>query len=273
MNKGYVDYLVAEHKSKRTIDTYVNYIEKALAFIDKPDSEITRIDLMNWQNSISHLSANSINLQISAIKSYFSFLFDMEIIDSDPSVKLKKVKNNPKVKPFIGVEDINKMLSVAKSDRNKAIIAMLASTGLRISELKSITLKEYMSNPCQIVITGKGNKQRVVYIPESTQKQINIYLKNRNVESDCLFCSRIGGEIDTNKIDDALKRVAKNAKLPYWKDMSAHCLRSAFCSNMLAQNVPVNIVRDMMGHASIATTNIYAKSAQNEIREYMMRGY
>lgn len=51
------------------------------------------------------------------------------------------------------------------------------------------------------------------------------------------------------------------------------CLRSAFCSNMLAQNVPVNIVRDMMGHASIATTNIYAKSAQNEIREYMMRGY
>ena len=55
--------------------------------------------------------------------------------------------------------------------------------------------------------------------------------------------------------------------------MSAHCLRSAFCSNMLAQNVPVNIVRDMMGHASIATTNIYAKSAQNEIREYMMRGY
>ena len=209
----------------------------------------------------------------------------MEIIDSDPSVKLKKVKNNPKVKPFIGVEDINKMLSVAKSDRNKAIIAMLASTGLRISELKSITLKEYMSNPCQIVITGKGNKQRVVflnpetveainlYIPESTQKQINIYLKNRNVESDCLFCSRIGGEIDTNKIDDALKRVAKNAELPYWKDMSAHCLRSAFCSNMLAQNVPVNIVRDMMGHASIATTNIYAKSAQNEIREYMMRGY
>ena len=58
-----------------------------------------------------------------------------------------------------------------------------------------------------------------------------------------------------------------------WKDMSAHCLRSAFCSTLLAQNVPVNIVRDMMGHASIATTNIYAKSAQSEIREYMMRGY
>lgn len=273
MNNNYINYLTANRKSVRTIETYTDYVQKMLKFIGKPDTEITKADLLNWQNSISHLSPSTINLQISAIKSYFGFLFEMEIIDSDPSVKLKKVKNNPKVKPFIGVEDINKMLSVAKSDRNKAIIAMLASTGLRISELKSITLKEYMSNPCQIVITGKGDKQRVVYIPESTQKQINIYLKNRNVESDCLFCSRIGGEIDTSKIDDALKRVAKNAELPYWKDMSAHCLRSAFCSNMLAQNVPVNIVRDMMGHASIATTNIYAKSAQNEIREYMMRGY
>ena len=273
MNNNYINYLTANRKSARTIGTYTDYVQKMLKFIGKPDNEITKADLLNWQNSISHLSANSINLQISAIKSYFGFLYEMDIINSNPAEKMKKVKNNPKVKPFIGVEDINKMLSVAKSDRNKAIIAMLASTGLRISELKSITLKEYMSNPCQIVITGKGNKQRVVYIPEPTQKQINIYLKNRNVESDCLFCSRIGGAIDTNKIDDALKRVAKNAKLPYWKDVSAHCLRSAFCSNMLAQNVPVNIVRDMMGHASIATTNIYAKSAQNEIREYMMRGY
>lgn len=273
MNKAYVDYLVAEHKSKRTIDTYVNYIEKALAFIGKPDSEITRIDLMNWQNSISHLSANSINLQISAIKSYFGFLYEMDIINSNPAEKMKKLKNNPKVKPFISSDDISKMIAAAKSDRNKAIVSTLAMTGLRISELKSIRLDSYKANSNEIIIVGKGNKQRKVYIPSVAQKYINIYLENRTVNSEFLFCSRTGTEIDTNKVDDSIKRIAKNAGLDYWETMSAHCLRSAFCSNMLANNVPVNVVRDMMGHASIATTNIYAKSSQEMVKNYMMMGY
>ena len=113
MNNNYINYLTANRKSVRTIETYTDYVQKMLKFIGKPDTEITKADLLNWQNSISHLSPSTINLQISAIKSYFGFLFDMEIIDSDPSVKLKKVKNNPKVKPFICVEDINKMISVA----------------------------------------------------------------------------------------------------------------------------------------------------------------
>ena len=273
MNNNYINYLTANRKSVRTIETYTDYVQKMLKFIGKPDTEITKADLLSWQNSISNLSANSINLQISAIKSYFGFLYEMDIISSNPAEKMKKLKNNPKVKPFISSDDISKMIAAAKSDRNKAIVCTLAMTGLRISELRSIRLDSYKANSNEIIIVGKGNKQRKIYIPSVAQKYINIYLENRTVSSEFLFCSRTGTEIDTNKVDDSIKRIAKNAGLDYWETMSAHCLRSAFCSNMLAQNVPVNIVRDMMGHASIATTNIYAKSAQNEIREYMMRGY
>lgn len=273
MNANYITYLQSQSRSPLTIQNYTKYISMALDYIGKPDTEITYMDLVNWKNSFANLKPNSQNIRISAIKSYFSFLKKADILTSNPADELEKQKVRDcdvKQKPYIEAHYLRDMVNNARTIRDKAIILLFATTGLRVSELTNITLDDYKNmngqNNRELTITGKGNKSRKVYIVDEVKDMIDNYLKARPIsEYNNLFLSFSGGPIHSNNLSQTLKSVAKKAGFPMWNDICNHALRSAFATTQAENGTALTTIQAAMGHAKLETTLIYIKRNQNSI--------
>ena len=271
----YVNYLRGNKRSEATINAYVSDIEQCLNSISKPIEDVTIFDLEDWKVGMSKLSSASMARKISSIKCFFKYLADRDVIAKDPACNLTSVKIKNKVKVVPNGAEIRKMLDVAGCNRNKAIIMTLATTGMRIGELCSITLEQYKSRTDDaIVITGKGNKQRVIQFAHETIDVIDSYVKrDRKDGCDRLFTSNMGNPIGRQCTGDMLKRTAKRAGIENWHDISNHYMRAAFATIALNNGVGLDIIQECMGHDSVQTTRIYAKTAASRKRDAMSRVY
>lgn len=277
MNKDYIVYLESQSRSPLTIANYTKYINMALDYIGKSESEITYMDLVSWKNTFTNLKPNSQNVRISAVKNYFTFLKKAGIIDSNPAEELEKQKIREcdvKQKPYIEAHYLRDMVNNARTMRDKAIILLFATTGLRVSELTGVTLEQYQNmngkDNRELTIVGKGNKTRKVYINDETKLAIDSYLLTRpKVDCPNLFLSFQNGPIHSNNLSQTLKSVAKRAGYPMWQDICNHALRSAFATTKAEQGTPLTTIQAAMGHSKLETTLIYIKRNQNNINNAM----
>lgn len=277
MNTNYTAYLQSKSSSPLTIANYTKYINMALDYIGKPESEITYMDLVNWKNTFTNLKPNSQNIRISAIKNYFAFLKKSKVIEENPAEGLEKQKIRDcdvKQKPYIEAHYLRDMVDNARTIRDKAIILLFATTGLRVSELTNLTVEQYMNlgglDGRELTIVGKGNKARRVYINDEVKEMIDNYLNTRPKSNyNNLFLSYYGGPIHSNNLSQTLKNVAKNAGYPMWKDICNHALRSAFATTKAEQGTPLTTIQASMGHSKLETTLIYIKRNQNAINSAM----
>lgn len=277
MNENYITYLESQRRSPLTIANYTKYINMALEYIRKPENEITYMDLVAWKNTFANLKPNSQNIRIAAVKNYFGFLKKAGVTTSNPAEELEKQKVRDcdvKQKPYIEAHYLRDMVNHARTLRDKAIILLFATTGLRVSELTGITLEQYKNmsgnNGRELAIVGKGNKTRRVYINDETKRAIDCYLTARpRSEYNNLFLSFQGGPIHSNNLSQTLKNVAKNAGYPQWQDICNHALRAAFATTKAEQGVPLTTIQSAMGHAKLDTTLIYIKRNQNVINDAM----
>lgn len=277
MNQNYITYLESQRRSPLTIANYTKYINMALEYIHKPENEITYMDLVAWKNTFANLKPNSQNIRIAAVKNYFGFLKKAGVTASNPAEGLEKQKVrvcDVKQKPYIEAHYLRDMVNHARTLRDKAIILLFATTGLRVSELTGITLEQYKNmsgnNGRELAIVGKGNKTRRVYINDETKMAIDCYLTARpRSEYNNLFLSFQGGPIHSNNLSQTLKNVAKNAGYPQWQDICNHALRAAFATTKAEQGVPLTTIQSAMGHAKLDTTLIYIKRNQNVINDAM----
>ena len=277
MNENYITYLESQRRSPLTIANYTKYIDMALEYIRKPENEITYMDLVAWKNTFANLKPNSQNIRIAAVKNYFGFLKKAGITTSNPAEELEKQKVRDcdvKQKPYIEAHYLRDMVNHARTLRDKAIILLFATTGLRVSELTGITLEQYKNmsgnNGRELAIVGKGNKTRRVYINDETKMAIDCYLTARpRSEYNNLFLSFQGGPIHSNNLSQTLKNVAKNSGYPQWQDICNHALRAAFATTKAEQGVPLTTIQSAMGHAKLDTTLIYIKRNQNVINDAM----
>lgn len=279
MNTNYITYLQSQSRSPLTIQNYTKYINMALDYISKPENEITYMDLVAWKNTFTNLKPNSQNIRISAVKSYFGFLKKADIITSNPAEELEKKKVRDcdvKQKPYIEAHYLRDMVNNARTIRDKAIILLFATTGLRVSELTSITLEQYKNmggnDGRELTIIGKGNKTRRIYINDETKDMIDCYIKIRpQSEHNNLFLSFQGGPIHSNNLSQTLKAVAKNVGYPQWQDICNHALRSAFATTKAEQGEALTTIQEAMGHSKLETTLIYIKRNQNNINNAMKK--
>ena len=277
MNTNYTAYLQSKASSPLTIANYTKYINMALDYIGKPESEITYMDLVNWKNTFTNLKPNSQNIRISAIKNYFAFLKKSKVIEENPADGLEKQKIRDcdvKQKPYIEAHYLRDMVNHARTIRDKAIILLFATTGLRVSELTNLTVEQYMNlgglDGRELAIVGKGNKVRRVYINDEVKEMIDNYLNTRPKSNyNNLFLSYYGGPIHSNNLSQTLKNVAKKAGYPMWKDICNHALRSAFATTKAEQGTPLTTIQASMGHSKLETTLIYIKRNQNAINSAM----
>ncbi len=270
MEKTYVDYLKAMQKSENTIKSYVTHITEMLDVIGKPEEEIKYIDLLEWMKKISVNSPATVNLKISAVKNYFKYLKKIEKIDSNPALELENVKNNPKEKQYVSANDMKAIIKNMYTAEGKAIVALMASTGLRYIEMANITLEEYknaLATDRSIVIVGKGNKERKIFVNDTARFYIDQYLsknyKNKK-GTDKLFVTA-----DESCLRRSLIRAANKANLPYANNISPHWIRMFFATNSLEHGVDLATIRDALGHSNIAVTSRYVKSCDNKIKNVM----
>lgn len=277
MVEAYVDYLVGEQKSSNTIKAYVKDVEQMLDYIGKLEENISYADLLNWKASISGMASASVNRKIVAVSGYFKFLHDVDAIGTNPAANLKSVKVHNKEKLAMSREDIGKMLNACKSNRQKAMLYTLGTTGLRVSELTGLGYKQYRDRVGnQLVITGKGNKQRVVFLNPETVEAINLYIRTERktnrwaADCDYLFASSQGGRVDTNNFDKALKSIAHNAGIKNADEVSAHTFRHSFACILSENGTSMDVIRDLLGHSSLAVTSRYLNQNASRMRSAAM---
>lgn len=262
----YIETFVNSFKSECTRKNYRKDIEEMLSFTNKSVENIRRIDLVNWKNSLQYLSTASQARKISAVKSYFSFLYENELIEENVANKLSRPKVESKPKDSIKKEDVLKMIEVATNPRDKAIVALYLSTGMRVQELIDIQLEDYINDSEHLVFKTKGGKYRKVTLNSDCQKYIDDYLRIRKDGVPNLFVSNMHGCMKAQNISNTIKKLAK--KIGYEGNISNHSLRATFITD-IAVNHGIVMAQRMVNHSNVSTTQRYVRGIEEQAQEIM----
>jgi integrase/recombinase XerD len=272
---GFKAYLKLERSlANNSVAAYINDVEKLKQYylsINKK-IEITAVNLtelrgfITWLNELG-MQANTQARVISGIKAFFNYLLQEELIKIDPTALLEAPKLSRKLPDTLHIHEINQLIeaidaSAKEGMRNKAIIELLYSCGLRVSELVELKLSNIFPEDEFIKVIGKGNKERLVPISQVALKYIGIYVnevrnhvKIKKGNEDYIFLNRFGTKISRITIFNLIKTLAINAGIQ--KNISPHTLRHSFATHLIEGGADLRAVQEMLGHASITTTEIY----------------
>lgn len=270
MINAYMNFMKSEKMSENTQRGYTNHINQMLKMVNKPESDITYLDLVNWKADISNQASATVANKVAAIKSYFGFLANAQIIGSDPSQNLTRPTNiRNKEKPYVSEDDAKQLVKFARTPRDKAIFKFLLSTGVRFCEMANITIEQYKQamesdRTIELSVT-KGDKGGKIFINDSTAEAIKLYLRMRDDECPYLFTSEKAHKLSDNSVSHTIKVTARRAGLPYWNNLSCHGLRAACATIMNDKNVPVGTISKVLRHSSLSVTTRYIKTSQNNI--------
>lgn len=278
----YKTYLLLEKSlSPNTIEAYITDLSKLLTFVTDEKIDLTQVKLDNLQQFVAQLydigiSPKSITRVISGIKSFFSFLILEQYILEDPTelldspklgFKLPTVLSLPEIESLIAIID----LSTKEGQRNRAIIELLYSCGLRISELTNLKFSDMFLDEGFIKVEGKGNKQRLVPISPVAIREIQNYLYDRNHidikkgSEDIVFLSKRGTAISRIMVFHFIKQYAELAGIK--KNISPHTFRHSFATHLLEGGANIRAIQQMLGHEKITTTEIYTHLDREFLRQ------
>jgi integrase/recombinase XerD len=285
---GFRVYLQLERGlSANTLDAYLHDVELLFDFLTnrkngKGISKVSYDDLSEFVSYIREmdLGAYSQARVISGIKAFFRYLLLEKIIDINPSELLEAPRLGRKLPEVLNIDDIAKIiegvdLSQNEGERNKAILETLYGCGLRVSELVNLRLSDLHFREGIISVTGKGNKQRLVPIGASAAKQILVYkdavrvqLSPKKKSEDILFLNRNGGQMSRQMVFLIVKKQVEKAGIR--KNISPHTFRHSFATHLMQNGADLRAVQDLMGHASITTTEIYTHLDSDDIRKAIL---
>ncbi|WP_316788416.1 site-specific tyrosine recombinase XerD [Pedobacter frigoris] len=282
--RSFKTYLKLERSlSGNSVDAYLNDIAKLFQYFDSIDKqpdvkEITSDHLklfISWINELGMLPSTQARV-ISGLKSFFGFLLLENLITTDPTELLEAPRLSRKLPDTLNIHEINALIDAidaSKPDgvRSKAIIEVLYSCGLRVSELVSLRLSNIFEEGGFIKVVGKGNKERIVPIGDSALKYMNIYISQTRVDipikkgfEDYIFLNRSGSSLSRISVFTMIKSLAE--KIGLKKDISPHTFRHSFATHLIEGGADLRAVQEMLGHSSITTTEIYTHLDRDYLR-------
>ncbi len=279
--RKYRQYLKLEKAlSDNTYDAYMRDLQKLLYFLEGERIEILNVTLDDLQHFAAGLHDIGIHPRsqariLSGIKSFFHFLVLADYLEADPSELLEGPKIGFKLPEVLTIEEIDCIiaaidLSSNEGQRNRAILETLYSCGLRVSELCNLKLSGLYFKEGFIKVEGKGSKQRLVPISPRAVKEIRNWFIDRNrwkIKKDCediVFLARRGNGISRIMVFHMIKELA--AKAGITKNISPHTFRHSFATHLLEGGANLRAIQCMLGHESIATTEIYTHIDRNMLR-------
>jgi len=242
-------------RSVHTQRAYRADVARFTSFAGKPLRQVTLADLRAFADSLGNLAPASRGRALSAVKSLLSFGHRLGYLPFDVgrALKLPSIKNRL-AERILPEADVQRMLALEPSPRNRALLRLLYEGGLRVSEVCSLAWRDVQprGEAGQVTVYGKGGKTRVVLLSIPTWKDVEAL---RSGPDDPVFRSRKGGHLDPSQVDRIVRAAARRAGIPF--NVSAHWLRHAHASHALDRGAPIHLVQATLAHASVATTGRY----------------
>lgn len=274
------DFLLLERVySERTIETYSSNIQKLKKYCDennKCDSplRITLCDLTDFINTIAHLSTNTQAQYVASIKTFFKFLIFSEWLEVSPAEFLHSPKKTQSLPTYLTLEELSRVIDETSNVifplRSKAIILTIYCCGLRVMELIGLHNDDILSEVGLIRVTGKGNKERIIPISVHAIHAIEQYKKFERAvpvgnNTERLFLTSTGQPMRHVYVWTLFQNLCRMANIE--KDVSPHSLRHSFATHLKQNGASLFEIKNLLGHASIIDTQIYAHLELKNLRE------
>jgi len=283
---SFEDFLSSERNySKHTLKAYIADIkgfalvlkEMGIISADNGDIDFANLDETPVRAYISKLYGKnkkaSISRKLASVRTFFEFLIRNGTIKSNSAKLVPTPKGEKRLPTFLTVDEVVKLVETPGSDnayesRDRAILELLYSCGLRVSELVGINLNDLDLDLMSVKVLGKGNKERLVPLGSKASFAIKTYLSQRldlKPKDDYLFVNSRGGRLTTRSIDRIIKKYATISGIP--KNISPHVLRHTFATHLLGGGADLRAIQEMLGHKSLSTTQRYTHTSIEKLME------
>lgn len=277
----FCNYLLNEkRRSTNTITSYKNDLSQFFIFlseIQKTDLDCTYRDIRNWVISLdSNYENKSIVRKIATLKSYFKFLFLRDLRDNNPASKLKNPKVAKKLPSILSETEMSNILDHKEwvpsefSDlRNKIILDILYSTGIRREELIELKEEQINFNKNLLSVRGKGNKDRLIPFNKGLEIELKKYIEKKHSIfpnfSDYLVVTDKGNKSYPSLIYRTVKQLL--AEVTTRQKRSPHVLRHSYATHLLDRGADLNAIKELLGHSSLAATQVYTHNSLEKLKE------
>ena len=280
ISRGYRTHMRLEkHLSDNTIESYMRDLAQFAHYIlrmyDVPPKKVEPEMISNYMNRLYELGRekSSQARALSGIKSFFNYLLLEEIIDSSPAELIEAPKSSRPLPDTLSTEEIDRLIgsiedSTTKGLRDRAILEVLYSCGLRVSELCDLKLGDLFFGEGYIRVIGKGDKQRLVPMSSIARSRIQLYMDVRSKErrtEEILFLNNRGKKLTRVMIFTIIKQAAQRAGID--KKISPHTFRHSFATHLLEGGANIRQVQELLGHENILTTEIYTHLDDSHLRK------
>ncbi|MBQ7663073.1 MAG: site-specific tyrosine recombinase XerD [Prevotella sp.] len=285
IRKRYLRYLKLQRgMSPNTLDAYARDLDKLLNYLDGIGLHVLDVELSDLQHFAAGLHDIGIGPRsqcriLSGVRTFYKFLVLDGYIEQDPAELLESPVLGEHLPEFLTPAEVDRLkdsIDVSKPEghRNRAIIEVLFSCGLRVSELVNLKLSDIYRDEQFVRVFGKGSKERLVPISSTALREIDNYwswreeLKIKPGEEDYLFLNRRGAHLTRTMILIMLKQQAEEAGIQ--KTISPHTLRHSFATALLEGGADLRVIQALLGHESIATTDIYTHISSQTLRQTIL---
>lgn len=270
--RKYSDY--TETNYLLDLENYEEYLKKhSINYKTIKYKEI--LTYIKYLKDVIMLNPSSVNRHLSSLRSFYNYLIIKGKIETNPFKIVSSQKKELKLPNYMKYHEFTDMIDFIPDDelglRNKAILELLLSTGMRVSELVSIKVNDIDFNRLEIKVLGKGNKERICYFNMHSLDSLKDYLDlSRNKllngkESEYLFINHIGGELTTRGIRDIIDRIIKQCSVD--SKITPHTFRHTFATLLLNEGCDLKSVQELLGHVNLSTTSIYTHVTNDKIKD------
>ena len=269
--KKYSDYTISSYE--KDLNDYIKYLKENKLRYDKLEYKDV-VDYIIYLKG-KKLEATSVNRHLSSIRSFYKYLIDNKITNSNPFKLVRGPKKEKKLPNYLQYDEFVDLINTCDETplgiRNRMILELLFATGVRVSELVSIKLTDIDFKDRSIKITGKGKKDRIVYFNKVCQEVMSNYVINARQEllkgkrNDYLIINHLGNKITSRGVQDIIEKVLLKSSIKH--KISPHTLRHTFATLLLKEGMDIREVQELLGHERLETTSIYTHVTNEELRK------
>ena len=272
--KEFENFIIQKNYSNNTLISYIDDLYYFYLFIKKDLNKVVEDDIRDYLEYLNLKKENtsSIRRKISTFKTFYKFLYNNGYMDKKdyPMIRIAYPKMEKKLPKFVYYNDLLEIIDESSKDkdgvRDRLIIEMLYATGVRVSELVNIKYDDIDFDNKRIIITGKGNKQRIVYFGDYALEVLNEYMRTHDRNKDnYLFTNAKGDKITDRGIRYIIDNIM--SKLSVKVHVTPHVLRHTFATDMLNNGCDIKVVQELLGHSSLRTTEVYTHVTNERLKE------